>query len=74
MKKWKDILEDRNKKNIRRLALLRLFSSVFFGQSIFCNSFLYLHLFSYLLFHTLDPFKLYTNTPNYLDMSFNSSF
>ena len=44
----------------------------FFGCSVFCDSFPHLYSSAYLIFHALDLFKLYTNTPNYPDMSLNS--
>ena len=49
------------KMSIRELAFPRLFSSTFFGWSILCDSFPYLHSSGYLLFYTPDLFKLYTN-------------
>ena len=45
-----------------------------FGWSIFHNPFLYLHLSTHPISYALDLFKLYTNTSNYLDILFNSSF
>ena len=58
--------------SVRGLALPSLFSSTFFGWSVFHDPFPYLHLFAYSLFHTLNPFKLHTNTPNYPDELLNS--
>jgi len=57
--------------SVRRLALLRLFFSIFFGWSIFCNPFSHLHSFAYPISHTLDLFKLHTNTSNCLNISLN---
>ena len=54
------------------LALPRPFSSMFFGCFVFHDSFLHLYLSAYLISHALDPFKLYTNTPNYPDILLNS--
>jgi len=41
---------------------------------MFCDPFLYLYSSAYLFPYALDLFKLYTNTPNCLDISFNFSF
>ena len=61
-----------NNLSVKRLVLPRLFSSIFFGWAVFCNSLSYLYSSAYLLSYTLDSFKLYTNTSNQLDMLFNS--
>ena len=60
--------------NIRGMALPRLFPSTVFGWSMIHGPFPHLHSSTYLISHTPDPFKLHTNTLNYLDISFNSPF
>ena len=57
---------------VRKLALPRFFSSMFFGWSMFHDPFSYPHSSTYLISHALDPFKLYTNTPNHLNILLNS--
>jgi len=47
---------------------------IFYSWSVFHNLFLYLHLSAHPIFYTLNPFKLYTNTSNYLNMLLNSLF
>ena len=39
---------------------------------MFCDLFLYLYSFAYLISYILNLFKLYTNTPNCPNISFNS--
>jgi len=45
-----------------------------FSWSIFHNSFSHTHLSAHLISHVLDLFRLYTNTPNHLDISLNLLF
>ena len=59
---------------VRKLALSKLFSSMFFGWSMIYDPFPHPHSSTYLLSYILDLFKLYTNTSNYLDMLLSSLF
>ena len=58
---------------IRGLALPNSFSSMIFGWFMICNPFLHSHSSAYLISHALNPFRLYTNTSNHLDI-LNSLF
>ena len=59
-------------KNYKRTGFFKLFLfCVFFCWSIICDIFPHLHLSTYLIFHTPDLFRLYTNTLNYSDILFN---
>ena len=62
--KTKSTIFNSNTITVRGLALSGLFSSMFFGWSMFHNPFLHPHSSAYPIFHALDFFKLYTNTSN----------